>query len=54
MPLTSRSPSAQSTGSPVGMGDYPIATGFAAVVLVALLVLVLLRHLFGSVHLEVH
>lgn len=32
---------------------YPISRGFAAVVLLALLGLVILRHLFGSVRLEV-
>jgi hypothetical protein len=31
---------------------YPITRTFAATVLVALLVLVVLRHLFGSVRLE--
>ena len=33
--------------------SHPIATGFASVVLLALVLLIALRHLFGSVRLEV-
>ena len=32
---------------------YPISRGFALIVLAALLALVILRHLFGSVRVEV-
>lgn len=35
------------------LGDFPIAKGFAGTVLIALLILIVLRHLFGSVRLEV-
>jgi hypothetical protein len=32
---------------------FPIARSFAGVILVALIVLIVLRHLFGSIRLEV-
>lgn len=35
------------------MSAYPIANSFAVTVLLALFILALLRHLFGSVRLEV-
>lgn len=40
-------------GNGGSLAAYPVATSFAMVVLVALLLLVLLRHLFGSVRVEV-
>lgn len=49
MPYNSRSPG----GSPTAAHQYPIARGFAVTVLVALGLLLLLRHLFGSIRVEV-
>lgn len=49
MSLLSRDPDNQNPPAHA----YPISRGFAAVVLVALLLLIVLRHLFGSVRLEV-
>lgn len=50
MPYLSRDPSA---GQNAAAHTYPIARSFALVVLAALIVLVVLRHLFGSVRVEV-
>lgn len=47
MSLYPRDPNASASSS-----GYPIARTFAGVVLVALILLVILRHLFGSVRLE--
>ena len=41
------------SGDTASAHQYPIARSFALVVLVALLALVVLRHLFGSVRVEV-
>lgn len=49
MSLLSRDPAGQNPPA----HTYPIARGFAMVVLLALLALVVLRHLFGSVRVEV-
>lgn len=49
MSLLSRDPSGQNPPA----HQYPISRGFALVVLAALLALVVLRHLFGSVRVEV-
>lgn len=49
MSLLSRDPGSQNPAA----HTYPISRGFALVVLAALLALVVLRHLFGSVRLEV-
>lgn len=46
--MSQRNPSAVSTAA-----DYPISRTFALTILGALLLLVVLRHLFGSVRLEV-
>jgi hypothetical protein len=46
-----RDPSVASGGT--GLTGRPIATGFAFTVLVALGLLIILRHLFGSIRLEV-
>lgn len=46
----SRDPNAGSTASAAG---FPIARSFAVVVLFALIILVVLRHLFGSIRVEV-
>lgn len=40
-------------GDTAAAHTYPIARGFALVLLAAVLALVVLRHLFGSVRLEV-
>ena len=48
MPLNFRDP----TGGNPPAHTYPIARGFAAILLLALLALVVLRHLFGSVRVE--
>ncbi len=39
--------------SPVSAAGYPISRTFAFTILAALLILIVLRHLFGSVRLEV-
>lgn len=49
MSLLSRDPAGQNPPA----HTYPISRGFAIVVLMALLALVVLRHLFGSVSVEV-
>lgn len=49
MSLLSRDPAGQNPPA----HTYPIARGFACVVAVALILLIILRHLFGSVRLEV-
>ena len=49
MGLLSRDPAGQNPPAHA----FPISRGFALVVLLALLGLVVLRHLFGSVRLEV-
>ncbi len=49
MALNSRDPGA----GPASASTYPIARTFAGVVLVALIALIILRHLFGSIRLEV-
>lgn len=41
------------SGGQTAAHQYPIARSFAVVVLFALAALVLLRHLFGSIRLEV-
>lgn len=41
------------SGESTAAHQYPIARSFAVVVLVALLALIVLRHLFGSIRLEV-
>lgn len=48
MPYNSRQPGGQTAAH-----QYPIARGFALTVLVALGLLLLLRHLFGSIRVEV-
>lgn len=50
MPYNERSP--QGSGSQAAH-QYPIARGFALTVLAALLILIVLRHLFGSVSVAV-
>jgi hypothetical protein len=49
MSLLSRDPAGQNPPA----HSYPISRGFALVILLALIGLVVLRHLFGSVRLEV-
>lgn len=49
MPYNSRNPD---SGSGTAAHQYPIARGFALVILVALGLLFLLRHLFGSIRVE--
>lgn len=49
MPYNSRNPG----GDAPAAHQYPIARGFALTVLVAIGLLLLLRHLFGSVRVEV-
>ena len=48
MPYNSRDPGAGSTSA----SQFPISRGFAVTILVALGVIVLLRHLYGSVSVE--
>lgn len=50
MPYLSRDPAA---GENTPAHQYPIARSFALVLLGAVLLLVVLRHLFGAVRLEV-
>ena len=40
------------SGNKPPMGAFPIANGFAAVILVALVLLFAMRHLFGAVRVE--
>jgi hypothetical protein len=49
MPYNERTPG----GSPAPAHTYPISRAFALTVLGALLVLLLLRHLFGSISVQV-
>jgi hypothetical protein len=50
MPLSgSRNPNSDATSA----ASFPITRGLAVVVLLALLILVALRHLFGSIRVEV-
>ena len=49
MPYNSRSPG----GSQAPAHTYPIARGFALTVLGAIILLLVLRHLFGSIRVEV-
>lgn len=48
MSLLSRDPAGQNPPA----HSYPIARGFACVLLTALIILIVLRHLFGSIRLE--
>ena len=48
MPLNTRSPEGQN----VAAHTFPISRSFAVTILFALLGLIILRHLFGSVRLE--
>lgn len=50
MALNERNPGG---GSSAAAHTYPIARSFAGVVLLALIALIVLRHLFGSVRVEV-
>jgi len=50
MALTSRDPNASGSGA---AHTYPIARSFALTVLLSLVALFVLRHLFGSVRVEV-
>jgi len=50
MPYLSRDPSA---GDQAPAHTYPIARSFALVLLAAVIALLILRHLFGSVRVEV-
>ncbi len=49
MPLPERNPNNNTTPAT----GYPIARSFALVVLAALIILVILRHVFGSVNITV-
>lgn len=49
MPYNSRSPG----GSQAAAHTYPIARAFALTVLGAIILLLILRHLFGSIRVEV-
>lgn len=49
MALNERNPG----GASASAGSYPIARSFAGVVLLALIALIILRHLFGSIRVEV-
>lgn len=51
MSLSTRDPNGGQS-SRLALGSHPIATGLASVVVIALVLLIALRHLFGSVRLE--
>jgi len=51
MPLNSRDPNSDGTGQ--AAHTYPITRAFALTILVALVLLIILRHVFGSLSVEV-
>jgi hypothetical protein len=53
MPLNLRTPGSDGSAGDAAAHTYPIARGFALVLLAALIILIILRHLFGSVSVNV-